>query len=335
MKNIAGVLTILVSLLLLVSCASSVAGWVTDPYSDYSKDLYICGLGFGETESQADTEAKAQLASMFGLSVSSDVKSSIQQQSFGNDKNLTEHFSQYFSSESSINYSVEKLYGVTIADRTVVDGKCVSLAVMEKRTTADYYLSRLEPTKQNIANAESHARENIGTMKGVRDASECIRLCDEYNSQVAICNYLSNTRLEYMGLAEASELNRQTVDAVVIGVEVNGDDSGVVKSAVSRVLTEFGFTVSNGTEVPSAKATVTVNWRESAGTGVASSFIFANYNADVSLVDIAGNETVMVFAASGKEGHQSYENAKGRATSSLASQIETEFRKVLNENFGY
>lgn len=335
MKSIARFIVLFAVLFLLVSCASSGVDWVKDPYADYPETQYICGLGFGETESQADTEAKAQLASMFGMSVSSDVKSSIQQQSFGNDKNLTEHFNQYFSSESSISYNVEKLYGVTIVDRTVVDGKCVSLAVMEKRTTEDYYLSRLEPTKKNIDNVAEHAKENIGTLKGVRDAAQCIRLCDEYNSQVAICNYLSNLNLEYMSLAGAYELHRQAVDAVVIGVEVNGDDSGVVKSSVSRVLTEFGFTVSTGTEVPSAKASVTVNWRESAGTGVASSFTFANYNADVSLVDIAGNETVMVFAASGKEGHQSYENAKGRATSSLASQIENEFRTVLDENFGY
>ena len=335
MKNATRMILLLFILLFLVSCASSKKAWVSDPYADYPREQFICGLGFGDTEAQADTEAKKQRASMFGMSVSSDISTSTRQQTFGNDQNQTEHFNQYFSSEASITYSIDKLYGVYIANRTVVDGHYVSLAVMEKRTTAEYYLSRLEPTRQSIANAAEHAAENAGTLKGARDASECIRLCDEYNSQIAICNYLADSKLEFMGLADAYELHRQTMDAVVIEVDVNGDDSGVVKSAISKVLTDFGFTVSNGTLVPSAKAAVTINWRESAGTGVASSFVFANYNADVSLVDIAGNETVMVFASSGKEGHQSYENARSRAVSSLASLIEEEFRTVLDENFGY
>ena len=336
MKNIVRISAILMLLGLLVSCAStSTAAWVDDPYVDHLRDFYVCAIGYGDTESQADSEARSQLASQFGVSVRSEITNVTQEQVFGTQDNTTEHINLYFSSESSITFDIEKLYGVTIASRTEADGRIVSLAVMEKRTTADYYLSRLEPTKESIGNAINRIVENTGKLKGVRDSAECIRLCDEYNTLVAICNYLTNKKLPFLSLAEAYELQKKAIDSVIIEVDVQGDDSGAVKSAVTKALTGFGFTVSNGTKDPSARASVTISWRESAGTGAASSFIFAYYNVDVSLVDIAGNETVMVFSLDGKEGHQSYENAKGKAVTAIADRIETEFRSTLEENYGF
>ena len=336
MKTTVRIIALLMTLGLLVSCAStSTPSWVNDPYVDHPKDLYVCAIGYGDTESQADNEARLQLASQFGVSVRSQITNNAQQQVFGTQDNLSERLNQFFSSESSISFGVEKLFGLTIESRTEVDGRIVSLAVMEKRTTADYYFSRLEPTKENISNALNRVVDNIGKLKGVRDSAECIRLCDEYNTQVAICNYLTNNKLPFMSLAEFYELQKKAVGAVVIEVDVIGDDSGSVKPSVAKALTGFGFLVSNGTTDPSARASVTINWRESAGTGVASSFIFAYYNVDVSLVDIAGNETVMVFSFDGKEGHQSYENAKGRALTAIADRVEAELGSTLEANYGF
>jgi len=104
---------------------------------------------------------------------------------------------------------------------------------------------------------------------------------------------------------------------------------------VDKILTGAGLKVSAGNQEPTAKATVTVVWRESTGTGVASSFIFADYNADISLVDLAGGESIFVRSYKGKEGHQTFESAKARAITGLVDQIEDEFGPAMMEVFTY
>ena len=121
----------------------------------------------------------------------------------------------------------------------------------------------------------------------------------------------------------------------MVEVSVEGDDSGAVRSAVSKTFTDVGIAVASGNQTPTAKAAVTIVWRESAGTGVASSFIFADYNADISLVDLAGGENIFVRSYKGKEGHQTFESAKARAISGLVSQIEDEFTPEMREVFTY
>lgn len=319
---------------LLVSCSTT--SWKSNPYSSYSKNDYVCAVGRGKAQEESDLAARKELASLFGMAVQSTVSRTLIETSTEKDGKSSESFGEYFTSTASVSVNADNLYGVEIAKRLVEkDGSYVSLAVMERRATSDYYMARLKSDGEELEALKLSIPANYGTMRSVRDAASFVKKTNDYNTSVVMCNYLSNSDIPFKSLADGYALYRQACDTVVLEVKVEGDDSGSVKSAVSKIMTDNGFTVSNGSQTPTARATVSIVWRETAGTGVASSFIFADFNADLSLIDLAGNESILVQSFKGKEGHQSFESAKARATTDLVSKIEESLRPVMKEQFSY
>ena len=324
----------IILLILLASCSS--AGWLSDPYRAYSEDDYVCALGYGKNAAEADLDARRELASLFGMAVQSTVSRTLIETSVVKDGKTSESFGEYFTSNASITVAVDNLFGVEIAKRTTDKyGRFISLAVMERRTTADYCLAKRNSLKNQIEDLSRTIQTNFGTISAVQDCVELIGFCNEFNTNTVMYNYLTGQSLDFMSLSFAYSLYRTARDSVVLEVVVEGDDSGSVSSVVSKVFTDSGFSVSNGALHPTARITVSITWRETKGTGVASDFMFAEYNADVSFVDLAENETIMVFSSIGKEGHQSIDGAKARAVTGLVSQIDKDLRNAINGALTY
>lgn len=324
---------ILTTVLLLVSCSST--AWTTNPYKGYDKDRYICAVGRGATSDEADLAARKELASLFGMQVQSTVSRTYMETSIERDGAGTEGSSEMFTSMASSTVNVDDLYGVEIAKRTSKDGEHISLAVMERHTTAEYYKSKLDSSLQRLQSLEDDVLENIGTLKALEKAVEYVRLCNECNVSTVMYNYLSGDSIPFTDISKGYSLHDKALDAIVLEVDVMGDDSGAVKASIGRILTDAGLSVSNGSLTPTAKVVVEITWSEQKGTGVASSFTFALYNVDVSFVDIAGSEAVMVESFKGKEGHQSFEGAKSRALSSFAKELDSKLSSVLKDTYSY
>ncbi len=326
-------LIVVASALLFVSCTST--AWTTNPYKGYDKDSYICAVGRGATAEEADLAARKELASLFGMQVQSTVSRTYMESSIERDGANTEGSSEMFTSMASSTVNVDDLYGVEIAKRTSKDGEHISLAVMERRTTAEYYKSKLDSSVQRLQSLESDVLENLGTLKALERAVEYVRLCDECNVSTVMYNYLSGDSLPFTDMSKGYGLHDKALDAMVLEVEVSGDDSGAVEASIGRILTDAGLSVSNGSRTPTAKVMVEITWSERKGTGVASSFTFALYNAEVSFVDIAGNEAVMVESFKGREGHRSYEGAKSRALSSFVKELDSKLSSILEDTYSY
>ena len=120
---------ILVLVLVITSCSTT--SWISNPYASYSRESYVAAVGYGDSADTADSNARAELASLFGLRVTSVTA-----------RTVTETLSDYDESfmRANVSYAdVDNLYGVEIAKRTVdKGGRHVSLAVMEKKTTLEY-----------------------------------------------------------------------------------------------------------------------------------------------------------------------------------------------------
>ncbi len=332
MRRIALVGLILVPLFLLSSCTSVV--WISNPYSEYPKESYVCAVGYGKTTEEADSEARKNLASLFGMEVKATITSTMVETTLKQDGMTINSFSELFSNDTSISVAVDNLYGVEIVNRAnSSNGDFISLAVMDKKTTSDYYRAKMQSDKATTENLEHSIMLELGTFQGVRDSVMLINAYEEYNTSTVIYGYLSGETQEYISLSLAQDLLRTAKDSIILEVDVEGDESGVIKSTVSKVFTDYGFAISNNASSPSAHAVITINWRQTTGTGVASPFLFANFDADVSLVDVMGDETVLVLTLSGKEGHQTYEGAKARAIDSLSESLAKEFRSVLSDYY--
>lgn len=320
--------------LLLCSCSST--SWMTKPYSLYSQDKYVCGVGYGATQAEADQAARKELASLFGMNVQAVTSRVLTDASVDKNGVKEESYSDIFVSSTDISVNMDNLYGVEIAKRSVTkDGRYVSLAVLNRKANIDYYSANISSVKKTLESQKTAAKSGLGALATVQKAAEFVVSCNDYNTQVVMYNYLSGANEEFVSLSEGYDLYSNAVNSVVLEVSVEGDVNGIVKTAMSEIFTKAGFTVSNGTQTPTARASVTISWTETPGTGVASSFTFANYNADVSLVDLAKNETVMVYSSKGKEGHQDVTNAKARCMNGFVKQLQEEFVPAVNERYTY
>ncbi|MBQ0071654.1 MAG: hypothetical protein KBS81_07340 [Spirochaetales bacterium] len=164
---------------------------------------------------------------------------------------------------------------------------------------------------------------------------EMVDLASVFNTETAMCNYLSDGDEEYVYLSIYKDLYRLAQDTVVLNVEVEGDESGVGKSTISKILTDNGFKVNKGSMTPTAEIRVSIVWMETQGTGVASSFVFAEHNTDVSFTDLKANRTVMVYYSKGKEGHQNIDSAKTRCLKKLTEELDSEFREAVQGELVY
>ena len=324
---------VLSTILLLASCSST--SWTTDPYKGYDKGEYVCAVGRGATMEEADLAARKELASLFGMQVQSTVSRPYMESSIERDGTNTEGSSELFTSMASSTVNVDDLYGVEIAKRTSKDGECISLAVMERKTTSEHYRSKLDSSLQRLQSLEDDVLENIGTLKALERSVEYVRLCNECNVSTVMYNYLSGDSLPFVDMSKGYGLHDKALKAIVLEVDVMGDDSGAVKASIGRILTDAGLSVYNGSLTPTAKVVVEITWSEQKGTGVASSFTFALYNADVSFVDIAGSEAVMVESFKDKEGHQSFEGARSRAVSAIVKELDSKLSSVLKDTYSY
>ena len=322
-------ISFIIPLILLVAACSTTGGWIENPYAQYPKADYVGAVGRGYSQDEADLDARKELASVFGLAVNSTITRTVAETT---DLETTD-YSEYLLSTTQASVNVDNLYGVEIVKRLQAeDGSYRSLAVMEKTATRNSYASLIESDLDEIESIRNGISFD-GSFSTLGKASELVSLCDECNTRIVMYNYLSGENRALINLSESKEIYRRALRSIVLETEVAGDETGAVASAVNKIFTDAGFAVSNGELAPTAKAKVSINWTRTGGTG--NPFIFANYNADVSVIDLKGNETVMVFSASDKEGHQIYESAQSRAIKRLIGTLEEEFSVQLLKKYTY
>jgi hypothetical protein len=66
-------ISFIMPLILLVAACSTTGGWIENPYSQYPEADYVCAVGRGYSQDEADLDARKELASVFGLAVNSTI----------------------------------------------------------------------------------------------------------------------------------------------------------------------------------------------------------------------------------------------------------------------
>ena len=315
----------------LASCASS--SWTTDPYSVVSREGCVAAVGYGMTMETAEQNAKVELASLFGSGVNSVVSRVITESDADRNGIKSSSASDKFFQASSVTIEVDNLYGIEIVKRTEKEGRFFALASMDKATTLNWYRSEMQTLSNTYESLLSVSNDNPGTLSSLENASALVRTVDEYNKDAAICSFLSGKDGDYIDASIAREILRNSKSSVVFSINWIGEEDPAVTSAATKVFSSLGLRIGKENENPAASININVDWTETKGTGVASSFVFAEYDASISVVDTSDESTVFVFTSKNKEGHQNIESAKSRALAVLSEEIAEELGNELKEKF--
>ncbi len=316
---------ILVCILVITSCSST--SWIGNPYASYSREIYVAAVGYGDSADTADSNAKAELASLFGLRVTSVTARTVTESLTSYDENFM---------RANVSYAdVDNLYGVEIAKRAVdKDGRHVSLAVMEKKPTLEYLEGNIVNERNAVERLYALVAETTGTLTGLENARSLVTSVSDYNTHIAMINYLSGKNEEYLDEKSASDKWQEARDSVSIAVSVSGDDSGAVKGKLLSLMTACGLRVADNPEDAASSVECSIDMREIQGSGVASSFVFAEYDAVITMADSASGKTILSYSYNGKEGHSNYTSAVTRALKDLCGKISSSLGEEMKEKFG-
>jgi hypothetical protein len=106
-------ISFIIPLILLVAACSTTGGWIENPYSQYPAADYVCAVGRGYSQDEADLDARKELASVFGLAVNSTITRTVAETT---DLGTTD-YSEYLLSTTQASVNVDNLYGVEIVKR--------------------------------------------------------------------------------------------------------------------------------------------------------------------------------------------------------------------------
>lgn len=318
-------LLIAIIAVLLVSCTSS--AWIKNPYKNYSESEYICAVGYGYTEEDAAINAKRELVSLFGMSIEA-VTSRVLSETFVDDgKGVSETYAEAFVAETSTGVSIDNLFGVKIAEKSIVDKKYVALAVMEKEPTINHYRNELPFMRASLDKSLMNLRESFGSFEAIELANRYYEEAEEYNLHVGVYNYISGSSWGLYDLAEARKTVLEARSSVSLAVSVEGDQNGAVEAALYELFADSSFKVADRNDNPTSIVSVKISWNEFQGIG--NPFTFANYTVRASIVDASTGNAVFSFDFEGKEGHQTFDGAKTRAARAIVDVIESEFADKL------
>lgn len=310
--------------LLITSCATN--SMVKDPYVSLSRDEFLTARGYGPTAEKAELNAKVELASLFGSEVKSVTARTIAENKKGYDDSFIKTF--------EIVIDTEDMYGIEIA-KTVKDkdGSYTSVAVMNRASAATVYKAHQADMLNLLRSLEADKPLSDGSLASLEKAVSYCRLAEKYNKYVSIINYLEGSDIPFYDIRIAESVYSSVSDSICMEISIVGDDTGRIESIVAGILTGFGIKVSGSSETPTAITEGGINFRQVQGTGVASDFVFAEFDAEIKLRDLVSDRTVFVYSTHGREGHQNFESAKSRALSIVEEELNTTFVEQLSDKY--
>lgn len=309
-------ISLVIALLMIFSSCTSTS-------NTYSQSEYLIAKGYGMTAEDAQLNAKVELASLFGTNVKSVTARTVTENKDGYDES--------FIKASEIVIDVEDLYGLEIAETNRdKDGRYTSVAIINKEVASSRYKAEIEGLLNKIEEVEIEAN---GSFESLEQAVSYYSLAKKYNMYVSIINYLDNANISYYDIRKAENVYSEVSNSICLEIILSGDENGKIEGELARILTDMGIKISGGSEMPTAIAEGQINFRKIQGTGIASDFVFAEYDIEIRLRDLLSDRALFVYTSHGREGHQDYGSAKSRAIAVIFEELESAFRVQFEDKY--
>jgi hypothetical protein len=304
--------------------------WVTNPYSDFSKNRYIAAVGTAKNRSDAEKQAFASLIAFFGQSVKSDyaVASAYSE--------AVTNGIVFVAEKTDVREiivtaaSLDNLIGAEIGNVWEdTRGNVYALAYIEKERTILIYTQLIRINQNNIENLVSMNAEQKNTFDGY--------------ARYKLAALLANMNTEYANIVSlaggsTSSLNLTGADAFVleaaniiknisVGFNVKKDSSNRVRDAFAKVLSNEGLRTQGNN--PPYILEINIDMGEAKFPG--NSFIFCRYTISANLIEKATGAVLFPFNFTDREWHTTYTEAQNRAFASIEKIISEKYPDAFRE----
>ena len=303
--------------------------WVDNASSVYPPESYIAHVGEGKSKAEAELAAVSGVAAVFSQNIKSTTKAS---------KRMSEAAQSGKVAQTSVDSSIsrdvqssvdaENLVGVQI-DGFWEDGKGSfwAVAVLDKKKASGIYQQMIRKNTQEIAHLV-----DIDTRAADYYSLETYARYD-FAREVAGQNEALLSRLQVIDLnaarqfegsfASSRSLRGEAVGVarmIPVYVEVAGDETGRLKTALEGVFTAAGFRTNDiKMERYVFKASAHFTRRDT------DSSVQCSYSVEGGLSDANLGETLVPLSISGREASTDFANAKNRALRSIEAKVQNDF----------
>jgi hypothetical protein len=304
--------------------------WVNQAGAAYDRNHYVAEVGYGSDPQRAEGSAFANLTGYFGQSVQSSfsaVESYKEQVSGGRLAVQSGVETEEAVARSS---SMEQLIGARIGDRWYDERAKIHYAVayLEKAQGIRLYGELLEANLRLIG-------ETLAVPAGERESFEGVaryRLA----AGIADVNGVFATVLSLLGgpnrrpeLKSGEEYRREAAEIakrIPVGVAVEGDPGGRIRTALASALAEAGFRVGGADSRYAIEGKLSLS-----PVALNNPNKFTRYVLEAPLVDRRGGTALFPYSASGREGHTTQSEADLRAVRGAEEKIRKEYPGALSE----
>jgi predicted small secreted protein len=228
--------------------------------------------------------------------------------------------SREFAQNVTTTASVSGLIGVVT--ESVKDGSGVwwANARMNRAECAAVYAKTVRENEKIIADLRSDAAAYPGTLDAYADLRFAVivaEVTDDLQSKLAILDNKAARRGVDYGNTDALRAEAMNIArSIVIDVQVSGDNSGRLASALSSFFTKQGFRVGPGGEytLPADYTTENVDLPNNRG------YLYIRYAFQAALRDRAGKD-VFAWSDNGREGHLTEADVHQRALRAVENAI--------------
>jgi hypothetical protein len=307
--------------------------WVDAPDSVYNKALYVSAVGFGGDRRQAERNALANLTGVFGQSIQAEMKTVSSYSEAVRSGAIQAAEDNSVQNAITTSAAMDSLVGAEIAD-VWFDSRSTyyAAAVMEKAKTAALYADLIHSNERIIANLLDMTTAEKNTLNGYSRCLLAATVADANKVYANVLTYVGNTSgINPAEMKKGEEYRLQAAEiarTIPIAVRINGDESGRIKNAFSRALTQLGFRSGGGNSRYVLDGSLTMTPTELPNQ----QNTFVRYLVDAELKDSAEGDVVLLpYSTSGREGHLNQAEAEERAVRAVERKISEEFGDSLQD----
>jgi hypothetical protein len=306
-------------------CASGAPPWGSNPYSLYPEALYLAAEGHGPSRDAAERDALVTLASRFGQSIHSDLRTLNVYTEAALDGVVKTESAAGITEALRISVAMDTLAGAEIRD-VWHDGRGLyyALAVMEKGPAVKLYAGLAASSQKIIDELTLLPEDETYSLEGAANYGLAASIADAGQVFGRVLSILGSPAA---GLPPGEEYRIRAAEIIRnIPVLVRGEGPGRIKDAFAAALTEAGFRT--GGLDSRYVLELDAGFSETFSGG---RYRWCGYEISAALTDAKTGTILLPYNIEGREGHLRYEEAEKIALREAEEKIRQSYGTSLGE----
>ena len=222
--------------------------WVNGESKLYPKDSYIIGIGIGKSIDDARSDARAEIAKIFGATITQKTNDSIKEIGFAdkNGKNVTTQLETQATTQVSTN---QVLNGIEVQETWTnpKNGLIYALAVLEKVKMKSALSDELIGYENTLKFELEESKKPYGAVEKIRSYTRMLSAIKERNAVYAKMRVLGVVIDSAEETQESEILQKRSATCAKINFIIEADNENGLVDALKASVTKNGFSINAAT----------------------------------------------------------------------------------------